>query len=52
MRNRIKKDEVNAYISVHTGIDYRLLQQLFEESVRNMKIDQHLLNVANQLKKY
>jgi hypothetical protein len=44
-------NEVNQYISRKTGIDYDILMQLFIESVKEMKIDHKLINVAQQLKK-
>lgn len=50
MRGRINAQEVNRIVANNTGIDCEQLQKLFMESVRNMKLDERIIDVARGLK--
>jgi len=50
MRAKLTMDDVNKMISQNTGIDFDLLSNLFIESVKMMRVDKNLLNLANHLK--
>ncbi|MBD3300430.1 MAG: hypothetical protein GF347_03700 [Candidatus Moranbacteria bacterium] len=49
MRARMTADEVNKHISENTGIDFEELSNLFIESVKVMKVDNRLLDLAKTL---
>lgn len=51
MKNIMSMNDVNKHISDNTWIELKLLSNLFEESVKNMKINKGLLSIASQLKK-
>jgi FMN phosphatase YigB (HAD superfamily) len=50
MRGEKSSREINMYIARETNIDYLLLENLFKESVKKMKIDHDLLEFARRLK--
>ncbi|PIZ57074.1 hypothetical protein COY23_01935 [bacterium (Candidatus Torokbacteria) CG_4_10_14_0_2_um_filter_35_8] len=50
MRNQMTSDSVNKYISSHTEIDFERLSDLLKQDVRNMRIDDRLIRLANRFK--
>lgn len=51
MRGTVSSRDINRLIADNTGIDYKTLVELYEESVRQMQLDQNLLDLARSLKK-
>lgn len=51
MRGEVGYQEVNKYIAENTKIDLLVLEKLFLESVRRMKVDERLLKIILNLKK-
>lgn len=49
MRGELNTDDVNRFISDNTGIDFNELSNLFIESIRAMKIDSRLVNLAKSV---
>lgn len=51
MHGEISSSDINQLISDNTDIDYQVLVALFEESVRQMQLDENLLDLARSFKK-
>jgi FMN phosphatase YigB (HAD superfamily) len=49
MRAKLTTDDVNKFISENTGIDFDELSNLFIESVKAMRVDDRLLDLAKKL---
>lgn len=50
MRNRVNSAEVNELIAKNTGIENKLLNGLYEESVRRMELEERIIDLAKSLK--
>lgn len=50
MRNQIDSAGINRLIAENTGIGYGKLNKLFQESVRKMKLEKEVLDLAKSLK--
>lgn|SRR3989338_4620187 len=50
MRNRVDSDHINRLCASNNQIEFEKLSGLFEDSVRQMELDQRVLNLARQLK--
>ncbi|MDD3190543.1 MAG: HAD hydrolase-like protein [Candidatus Pacebacteria bacterium] len=50
MRGIINSDDINKIIFENTETDYNLLKELYEESVRKMKLEEEVLDLAKSLK--
>ncbi len=50
MKNEMTMYDVNKYVSEQTWIKYSILLNLFEESIKNMTLNQNLIDIALQLK--
>lgn len=50
MRGEVNSYKINSLINRSTGFDYELLKKLYEESVRAMKLDTEMLDIARSLK--
>lgn len=50
MKNEMTMYDVNKYISEQTGIEYNIILNLFEKSIKNMTLNHNLINIALQLK--
>ncbi len=49
MRAKMTTEDVNRYISKNTNIEFDILSNLFIESVKAMKVDNRLINLAKTL---
>jgi len=50
MRGELTSNEVNRFISINTGLDFTKLSKLFIESVKAMRIEKPLVDLAVSLK--
>jgi FMN phosphatase YigB (HAD superfamily) len=50
MRNRVNSAEINELIAKSTGIEYNFLNELYEESIRRMKVEKEIKDLAESLK--
>ncbi len=50
MKGEINSYKVNSLINRNTKFDYELLKKLYEESVRNMRLEKEVLGIAKSLK--
>ena len=50
-RNQISSDDVNKFISEKTKINFQKLSEMFIESVKQMKIEKRLIDLAQNLQK-
>ena len=51
MKNELTMQDINKYISENTDINYEILVDYFEQSIKEMKIDLRLINLAKIFKK-
>jgi HAD superfamily hydrolase (TIGR01509 family) len=51
MRGQIRDKQINQIIATNTGIDWQLLQKLFEVSVALMELEAEMIELAQDLKK-
>ncbi|MFA7170134.1 MAG: HAD family hydrolase [Candidatus Paceibacterota bacterium] len=51
MRNQVDSGGVNKIIAENAGIDYDILNGLYEESIRRMELEKEVLDLAKALKK-
>ncbi|MEI8061305.1 MAG: HAD family hydrolase [Candidatus Berkelbacteria bacterium] len=51
MRGKVSSSDINLLIAANTGIDYKTLVTLYKESVRQMQLDQNLLDLAQLFRK-
>lgn len=50
MRNRVDSAEINELIAKNTGIERKLLNELYEESIRRMELEKEVIDLAKSLK--
>lgn len=50
MRGAMSAQDINRTVAKHTGIDYEELNKLFVDSIRNMQLDERIIDVARELK--
>ncbi len=50
MRNQINSAGINQMISENTGIEYKTLNELYEESIHKLKLEKEIISTAKQLK--
>ncbi|MEK7071966.1 MAG: HAD family hydrolase [Patescibacteria group bacterium] len=50
MRNQITSVEINELIAENTGIEYKLLNELYEESIRRMELEKEIIYLSESLK--
>lgn len=50
MRNQTNSAEINRLIAENTGIEYESLNELYEESIRKMKLEKDVKDLARSLK--
>src|SRR3989344_2843201 len=50
MRNRVNSAEINELIAKNTGIEWNFLNGLYEESIRRMKLEKEVIDLAESLK--
>lgn len=50
MRGEVNSYKINSLINRNTKFDYELLKKLFEDSVRAMKVDKEMLEIARSLR--
>jgi len=50
MRNQISSVGINELVAENTGIDYEILNKLYKESIRKIKLEKEIRNLAESLK--
>lgn len=50
MRNRVNSTEINELIAKNTEIERKLLDELYEESIRRMELEKEVIDLAESLK--
>jgi len=50
MRGTVNSDDINKIVSENTGMNFDVLEELYEESIRKMKPEEGVLSLAELLK--